>query len=268
VAGVDDTPWSRLMSVADVANGTDRVLDPKEWLFMNTDLTVSLHRLPVSAWIGVRAEANFGPDGAGLTIGRLCDERGPHRLDEPVAPAPEVRLTAGAGHSCSMMRSRSSSTCRASAPTSSHRTVTRLRKSATLLVLVDGTGMPVAQRPQGVVCGDHPAGRPPRTGRRARPTPAGGGSRRPRPPQRWGKVPPRTPCPRPAGSFPWPIEVRFSMNSCRAASVAAAKLLSSEVLTVPPPAGRRTGYAAWHRRIRRPGWCPRPREGPRCRPRP
>lgn len=77
VAGVDDTPWSRLMSVADVANGTDRVLDPKEWLFMNTDLTVSLHRLPVSEWIGVRAEANFGPDGAGLTIGRLCDERGP-----------------------------------------------------------------------------------------------------------------------------------------------------------------------------------------------
>ena len=77
VAGVDATPWSRLMSVADVANGTDRVLDPREWQFMNTDLTVSLHRLPVSGWIGVQAEANFGPDGAGLTIGRLSDERGP-----------------------------------------------------------------------------------------------------------------------------------------------------------------------------------------------
>ena len=77
VAGVEDTPWSRLMSVADVANGTDRVLDPREWQFMNTDLTVSLHRLPVGGWTGIQAEANFGPDGTGLTIGRLFDEKGP-----------------------------------------------------------------------------------------------------------------------------------------------------------------------------------------------
>lgn len=77
VAGVPDSPWTRLMSVADVANGVDRALDPAEWLFMNTDLTVSLHRLPDTEWTAVRAEANFGPDGAGLTLGRLYDGRGP-----------------------------------------------------------------------------------------------------------------------------------------------------------------------------------------------
>ncbi|MEJ6548456.1 thioesterase family protein [Corynebacterium sp. USCH3] len=77
VAGAEDTPWTRLMSVADVANGIDRVLDPAQWLFMNTDLTVALHRLPDGPWTAVRAEANVGPDGVGLTVGRLYDRRGP-----------------------------------------------------------------------------------------------------------------------------------------------------------------------------------------------
>lgn len=77
VAGVPDTPWTRLMGVADVANGTNPTLDPREWQFMNTDLTVNLHRLPRGEWICVKADANYGPDGIGLTAGRLHDEVGP-----------------------------------------------------------------------------------------------------------------------------------------------------------------------------------------------
>lgn len=82
VAGVPDSPWTSLMAVADATNGVDRVLDPREWQFMNTDLTVSLHRLPGQGWAGdgwtgVHAEANLGPDGIGLTIGRLHDAHGP-----------------------------------------------------------------------------------------------------------------------------------------------------------------------------------------------
>jgi hypothetical protein len=76
VAGVPDTPWTRLMAVADVANGTNPTLDPSRWQFMNTDLTVCLHRLPRGEWICVQADANYGPDGAGLTVGRLYDEDG------------------------------------------------------------------------------------------------------------------------------------------------------------------------------------------------
>lgn len=77
VAGVPDTPWTRLSAVADVANGTNPAVDPREWMFMNTDLSTYLHRLPRGEWIGVSAEANYGPDGIGLTIGRLFDLEGP-----------------------------------------------------------------------------------------------------------------------------------------------------------------------------------------------
>lgn len=77
VAGEEDTPWTRLMGVADVANGTNPTLDPRTWQFMNTDLTVSLHRLPRGGWTGVMADANYGPDGIGLTVGRLYDDDGP-----------------------------------------------------------------------------------------------------------------------------------------------------------------------------------------------
>lgn len=80
VAGVPDTPWTRLMGVADVANGTNPTLDPRQWQFMNTDLTVNIHRQPRvdgDGWLCVRADANYGPDGVGLTVGRLHDSDGP-----------------------------------------------------------------------------------------------------------------------------------------------------------------------------------------------
>jgi hypothetical protein len=94
VAGVPDSPWTRLMAVADVANGTNPTLDPGQWQFMNTDLTVCVHRLPRGTWTCVQADANYGPDGAGLTVGRLYDEDGPvgttnqALLLEPATPAP------------------------------------------------------------------------------------------------------------------------------------------------------------------------------------
>ncbi|HIW92753.1 MAG TPA: thioesterase family protein [Candidatus Corynebacterium avicola] len=77
VADAPDTPWTRLAAVADVANGTNPTVDPRAWSFMNTDLSIYLHRLPRGEWIGVSAEANYGPDGIGLTIGRLHDQDGP-----------------------------------------------------------------------------------------------------------------------------------------------------------------------------------------------
>jgi hypothetical protein len=76
VKGEPMTPLQRLFAVADDANGIGSKLDITKWTFLNTDLVVHVHRIPVGEWIGVRAETNYGPDGIGTTIGTLFDERG------------------------------------------------------------------------------------------------------------------------------------------------------------------------------------------------
>lgn len=76
VAGEPMSPLQRLFAVADCANGVGAKLDIRRWTFLNTDLAVHIHRIPEGRWIGVRAEANHGPDGIGTTVGTLFDERG------------------------------------------------------------------------------------------------------------------------------------------------------------------------------------------------
>ncbi|MEE2032473.1 thioesterase family protein [Rhodococcus sp. CC-R104] len=77
VEGETPTVVERLFTVADVANGIGSKLDPRHWLFLNTDLTVHLFRAPDSDWTGIAAETSVGPDGVGMTTGVLYDETGP-----------------------------------------------------------------------------------------------------------------------------------------------------------------------------------------------
>ncbi|MDG3011141.1 thioesterase family protein [Rhodococcus sp. D2-41] len=77
---VADEPLSQmqnLFAVVDVANGVGSKLDFRKWTFLNTDLTVHLHRVPVGDWIGISAETSVGPDGVGMCAGILYDESGP-----------------------------------------------------------------------------------------------------------------------------------------------------------------------------------------------
>jgi acyl-Coa thioesterase superfamily protein/acyl-CoA thioesterase superfamily protein len=76
VAGEEPTPVQRLMVAADCANGVGAPLDVSEWLFVNTELTVHLHRAPVGEWIGVEAATVVGPSGLGTASALLYDERG------------------------------------------------------------------------------------------------------------------------------------------------------------------------------------------------
>ena len=46
-------------------------------LFLNPDLTVLLHRLPVGEWVCLDAVTRLGPDGVGLAESLLFDEQGP-----------------------------------------------------------------------------------------------------------------------------------------------------------------------------------------------
>ncbi|WP_295625987.1 thioesterase family protein [uncultured Corynebacterium sp.] len=77
VDGVTTDGVEYLMSMADVANGVGASLDPRKWMFMNTDLVVHLHREPEGEWIGISAKASIGPDGIGMTAASLYDQRGP-----------------------------------------------------------------------------------------------------------------------------------------------------------------------------------------------
>lgn len=74
VAGEESSPVERLMVIADVGNGVSAVFDWREYLFINTELTVHLMRPPVGDWVGVDAVTHV--DGVGLAESELWDERG------------------------------------------------------------------------------------------------------------------------------------------------------------------------------------------------
>jgi len=75
-AGEESTPWQRLALVADSANGIGAPLDLRRWLFVNTELTLHVHRPPRGEWIGVDARTAVGPTGLGTASGELFDTAG------------------------------------------------------------------------------------------------------------------------------------------------------------------------------------------------
>ena len=66
----------RLAMVVDCANGAGAALDPEKFVFMNTDTTVHLHRVPLGNDFALRARGSIGPDGIGVTTADLFDRRG------------------------------------------------------------------------------------------------------------------------------------------------------------------------------------------------
>ena len=70
------TDLQRLAMVVDSANGAGAALDPEEFMFMNTDTAVHLHRLPVGEDFALRARGSIGPDGIGVTTAELFDRQG------------------------------------------------------------------------------------------------------------------------------------------------------------------------------------------------
>lgn len=76
VAGEEPSGLQRLLVLADSGNGLSRVLDADTWWFINTELTVHLHRLPAGAWLCVDAVTTLGRSGVGLAETELYDESG------------------------------------------------------------------------------------------------------------------------------------------------------------------------------------------------
>jgi hypothetical protein len=76
VDGEEPSPLVRVMAAADSGNGVSAALDWRKWLFINTDLTVHLHRMPEGEWIGLDSETVLEPHGIAMSDTVLGDERG------------------------------------------------------------------------------------------------------------------------------------------------------------------------------------------------
>lgn len=66
----------RVMAAADFLNGVSWTLSGLEWIFINPDLTVTLHRLPVGDQVAVDAVTRIDPSGVGTAEADLYDTHG------------------------------------------------------------------------------------------------------------------------------------------------------------------------------------------------
>jgi hypothetical protein len=76
VDGEQPSPLQRLMTCVDSASGASAALDPADWGFLNTDLSVHVLREPVGEWICLDAETTLGSGSVGMAVARVYDERG------------------------------------------------------------------------------------------------------------------------------------------------------------------------------------------------
>ncbi len=76
VDGEEPSRFQRVVAAADFVNGISAVLPYADWTFINPDLTITLHRLPVGEWIGLDAVSRLDPAGVGTAEAVLFDEHG------------------------------------------------------------------------------------------------------------------------------------------------------------------------------------------------
>jgi hypothetical protein len=74
--GETPTPLQRVLAAADSGNGVSAALDWRRYLFINVDLSVHLHRMPVGEWICLDAVTTPEPNGIGVADTALFDTEG------------------------------------------------------------------------------------------------------------------------------------------------------------------------------------------------
>ena len=71
------SPLARVAAAADFANGLSWILPWRDWLFVNTELTIHLSREPAGEWIGLDARTTSSAGGFGVSTATLHDLEGP-----------------------------------------------------------------------------------------------------------------------------------------------------------------------------------------------
>jgi hypothetical protein len=76
VEGERVSPVQRLVTCADSASGVSAVFDPREWGFLNTELTVHVLRPPEGEWVCLDAETTLSNGATGIAVSEVHDRRG------------------------------------------------------------------------------------------------------------------------------------------------------------------------------------------------
>lgn len=76
VEGEPISPLQRVLLTADSGNGVSGELDLETHWFINPELTVHVHRLPVGEWIGLDARTTVQANGIGLAETTIFDRSG------------------------------------------------------------------------------------------------------------------------------------------------------------------------------------------------
>ena len=74
--GEDPSPLQRVLTLVDSGSGLSSVLDLREWLYVNTDLTVHLIRPAVGEWLCLDARMTVGAGGAAMANTDVYDDSG------------------------------------------------------------------------------------------------------------------------------------------------------------------------------------------------
>lgn len=69
--------FQQICPLADSGNAFSRLAQPWEVAFVNSDLTINLHREPQGQWLGSQSNSHWQRDGIGLADALLFDETGP-----------------------------------------------------------------------------------------------------------------------------------------------------------------------------------------------
>lgn len=77
LAGEAVSPIQSICPLADCGNGISWNEPPTRLGFMNTDLTLQIHREPVSDWLGAEALSHWQSNGVGMSQSILFDTQGP-----------------------------------------------------------------------------------------------------------------------------------------------------------------------------------------------
>jgi len=73
----EPSAFQRICPLADSGNAFSRNAEPSEVAFVNTDLTIVLHRPPVGEWLGMESTSHWQSNSIGMSDSLLFDDLGP-----------------------------------------------------------------------------------------------------------------------------------------------------------------------------------------------